>query len=143
MSTTIPTSRAIKLVYDKCENPLVWLVDASNAELIRCCKWAFDSSEEAEFAQRVTTKAIASGAPIDEVLRRAGFVRHCEQGSFKHLKNAEEFLASGTDTGLLADARKWLVEAGVCDDSKPRPMTLATAGTGLACHLPVVALEAR
>ena len=114
-TTTAPKRRAAKLVYDRGENPLVWLVDASNDESIRCCRWTFDSSEEAEFAQQVTTRAIGQGAPIDEVLKRAGFVRHAECGSFKYLKSAEEFLASDIDPGLLANARKLLVEVGLSD----------------------------
>ena len=115
INTATPTRCAVKLVYDRGENPLVWLVDESKDESIRCCRWAFDSSEEAEFAQQATAKALSLGATTDEVLKRAGFTRHAEIGSFTHSKNVEEFLASGIDPGLLANARKLLGEVGLTD----------------------------
>ena len=117
--TTVPGCRAVKLVYDRGENPFVWLVDASNHESIRCCVWAFESPEEAECVQRATTKAIGPGAPIDEVLARTGFARHAAQGSFQHAQAVVEFLAKDIDPALRANARSFLQEMKLVGDPEP------------------------
>lgn len=116
--STMPGCRAVKLVYDRGENPFVWLVDASTDEWIRCCVWAFDSPEEAEPARRATAKSIDLGAPIDEVLTRTGFMRHAAQGSFPHAQAVVEFLANELDPTLRANARNFLEEMRIFADSE-------------------------
>jgi hypothetical protein len=116
--STMPGCRAVKLVYDRGENPFVWLVDASNDESIRCCVWAFELPEEAQSAQRATAKSIGLGAPIDEVLARTGFARHAAQGSFQHAQAVVEFLAKDIDPELRANARSFLKEMQLVGDSE-------------------------